>query len=602
MQKYKSRKDVPDKYKWDLTAFFKDEEEYKKKYNDCQKRIKKIKEYVGCTKDANKLYEFLKFSTETESILENLYVYSYLINDQELGISKNMERKASAEDLMNDFSINESFFDPELLQLNKEEYKKLYKTNPKLEEYRPTLDRIYRNKDHVLSEREEQIVTELCNALDHFDDMSSTMLNSEHDYGTIMIKKEEEKITPTNLRLLLKNEDQEIRKTVREKYNKVLGQYGATSAQLLNSFVKGTITNNKIHNFKNAWEAKLFHNNIPNEVYESLVTVVENKTDILQKYYKLFKDELGLKELHQYDLNLELAKSKKEYTIEEAQELSLKAVQPLGEEYVKHFKKIFDNHYIDYAQYPSKCSGGYSFSTMDTDSRILMSYNYDLESISTIIHEGGHNVHHQLVCENNPLQNRYVPSIMAEVASLTNECLLSNYLATNGKTITEKKAGLANILEVIVSNLYGAVREGKIEQDFYNHVLNGDAITKDYMNDLTYKSLEKYYGKEVILDEYSKYSWMKRSHYYMPFYLYSYAICISIASYIASEIIKGNKEILDKYIKYLSTGYDKWPMEAFEILGIDLTKKDVYESAIKYFDDIIEEYKTLSKEGEVNGK
>ena len=598
MQKYKSRKDVPDKYKWDLTAFFANDEEFDKKYKDSEKKIDKIKDYVGCTKDANKLYEFLEFSTKIESVIENLYVYAYLINDQELGISKNMERKAKTEDLMNKFALSVSFFDPELLQLTQEEYNKLYTTNPKLKEYEPTLSRTYRNKEHVLSEREEQIITELCNAMDHFDDMSSTMLNSEHNYGSVLINKEEEKITPTNLRVLLKNEDQSIRKEVREKYNEVLGQYGATSAQLLNSFVKGNIANTKIHNFANSWEAKLFNYNIPNEVYESLVSVVENNVDVLQKYYRLFKKELGLKELHQYDVNLELAKSNKEYSIEEAQELTLKAVEPLGEEYVKHFKKIYDNHYIDYAQYPSKCSGGYSFSTMDTDSRILMSYNYDLESVSTMIHEGGHNVHHQLVCEHNPLQNRYVPSIMAEVASLTNECLLSNYLANNGETITEKKAGLANILEVIISNLFGAVREGKIEQDFYEHVLNGDAITKDYMNDLTYKSLEKYYGKEVILDEYSKYSWMRRSHYYMTFYLYSYAICISVASYIASEILKGNKEILDKYIKYLSTGYDKWPIDAFKILDIDLTKKDVYESAIKYFDSLIDKYEKLTKEGE----
>ena len=193
-----------------------------------------------------------------------------------------------------------------------------------------------------------------------------------------------------------------------------------------------------------------------------MVSTVESNTNVLQKYLCLFKKVMGLKELHQYDLGLELAKSKREYTIEEAQELTLKALEPLGSEYLKHYKKIYDNHYIDYAQYPGKCSGGYSFSTMDNDSRILMSYNYDLESVSTMIHEGGHNVHHQLICENNPLQNRFVPNIMAEVASLTNECLLSSYLAKNGKTVTEKKAGIANILEVIISNLFGAVREGNV--------------------------------------------------------------------------------------------------------------------------------------------
>jgi oligoendopeptidase F len=171
MQKYKSRNDVPDKYKWDLTAFFKNDEEFNKAFKDSETRIKKIKDYVGCTKDANKLYEFLEFSTTTESVVENLYVYAYLLNDQELGISKNMERKAKAEDLMNNYEVSVSFFEPELLELTKEEYEKLYVTNPKLNEHKPSLSRIYRKKEHVLSEREEQIVTELCNAMDHFDDM-----------------------------------------------------------------------------------------------------------------------------------------------------------------------------------------------------------------------------------------------------------------------------------------------------------------------------------------------------------------------------------------------------------------------------------------------
>ncbi len=598
MQKYKSRKDVPKEYKWDLTSFFKSEEEFVSTYQQCKKDIAKIKNYIGCTKDANKLYEFLKYDTETESVTEDLYVYAHLINDEELGISKNMSRKNKAEDLMNEYQLNVSFFNPELLELTKEEYEKLFEDNKKLLEFKPTLDHIYRNKDHILNEREEQIVTELCSAMDHFDDMSSTMLNSEHNYGSVTINGEKEQITPTNIRFLMKNEDQSLRQEIRSKYNETLGQYGDTSAQLLNSYVKGNIANCKIHNYASAWEAKLFSGNMPNEAYEALVNTVEKNTDVLQKYYRLFKKELGLKELYQYDLNLELAKSNKEYTIEEAQELTLNAVKPLGEKYTEHFKKIFDNHYIDYAQYPKKCSGGYSFSTMRQDSRILMSYNYDLDSVSTMIHEGGHNVHHQLVSENNQIQNRYVPSLMAEVASLTNECLLSNYLAKNGKTLLEKKAGIANILEVIISNLFGAVREGKIEQDFYKHVEEGNSITKDYMNDLTYKSLEKYYGKEVILDEYSKYSWMRRSHYYMNFYLYSYAICISVASYVANEIIKGNKEILDKYMKYLSTGYDVWAIDAFKILGVDLTKEDVYKSAIEYFDSLIEEYKKLTEEGE----
>ena len=173
--------------------------------------------------------------------------------------------------------------------------------------------------------------------------------------------------------------------------------------------------------------------------------------------------------------------------------------------------------------------------------------------------------------------------------------MLSSYVAKNGESNDIKIAGIHNILRVIAVNLFGTIREGKMEQDFYNHVLAGNSITKDYMDNLTYKSLEKYYGNEVILDEHSKNSWINRSHYYNNFYMYDYAFSISVATYVASEILSGNKDILDRYMKYLSTGSDKWPVEAFAILGIDLTKKEVYEKAIKYFDSLLDELEKLCK-------
>ena len=220
-----------------------------------------------------------------------------------------------------------------------------------------------------------------------------------------------------------------------------------------------------------------------------------------------------------------------------------------------------------------------------------------LSSVSTIIHEGGHNVHHQYVAENNLLQYRDIPSLVAEVASLTNECLLSSYLAENGKTKEEKLKGIENILDVIVSNLFGAVREGKMEQDFYDYVNEGNNITKDYMCDLTKKYIDKYYGDVVNKDEFYGLSWVSRSHYYMNYYLYAYAMCISIVSYVASEILNGNKEMLDKYIKFLSTGTDKDNVDIFNTLGIDITDKNVYSKAIGYFDSMLDKFVELRDEG-----
>ena len=247
-------------------------------------------------------------------------------------------------------------------------------------------------------------------------------------------------------------------------------------------------------------------------------------------------------------------------------------------------------------QYKGKCSGAYSVSLPDKDPRILMSFNNDLDSVSTLAHEGGHDVHHMYITENNDIIYRNIKTIVAEVASLTNECLLSNYLVNNSNDKNEKLAGLENIIKVIVSNLFGAVREAKIEQDMYKLVENGGTISKEYLDDLTIKSLKEYYGNNIKIDNYAKDSWVTRSHYYMFYYLYSYAISISVATYVASRIINNDSTMLDNYIKFLSTGSDVWPIDAFKVLGVDLEDKKVFDEAIRYFDKLLDNFISIYNE------
>lgn len=595
MQKYEQRQDVPHKYKWDLSSFYKSDEEFDKEFEVASGLNSKIEKYKGCVKDSEKLFEFLEEDLNLSTILENMYVYSYLKNDEMLGVSSSIERKNKVELLMMRHSLNVSFFEPELLALTNDEYNELF-NNKKLLKYKPALDDIYRYKKHILSEKEEQMIESLTSATNHFNDMSSLMLNSLNEYGKVTVDGKEEIITTTNYRKLMKNDNREKRKEIREKFSKVLKQYSALSAMYLDSYVKLHKEENKLRNYPSCFEAKLFSLNMPKEAYESLVKNVEQNADLYQKYLRLFKEVHNLDELRPYDLSLELTKNNKEYTVEEAKELCLNAIKPLGEEYYQKFKKIFDNNYIDFMGYKGKYSGGYSYSTSTNDSRILMSYNYDLESVSTIIHEGGHNVHHQFVKENNFTIYRDEPSITAEVASLTNECLLSNYLMNNGKTKHERLSGIANMISVINSNLFGAVREGKIEQDFYEYVERGNTLTDSYLNDLNGKSLKKYYGNVVKDDEYSSLGWITRSHYYMFFYLYAYAFSISIATYVASEIINGNNDMINKYIKFLSIGTDMYPYDIIKTLGIDLKEDKVYQKALKYYDNLLDEFDKIRKE------
>ncbi len=595
MEKYKTRAEVPEKYKWDLTEYFKDEADFQKQFVQAEKMVAELSKYKKCTKDADRLYEFLQKELATNALVMDLNIYAIVVADQELGIASSIERKNKANTLYAEFSKNTNFFAPELLKLSDIEYQGLFQKSEKLLEFKEALDVIYREKKYILSESDETIITELVTSMNYFADMSATMLHSEHNYGTVTVDGEEEKIATNNYRVFLKNKDVNIRRKTYQQLNQKLDEYGKSCASYLNGYVRMNQTLAKIHHYKNAWDKKLFSLNCNDEVFRSLVNTVEDNLSVLHKYYRLREKVLGIS-LHPYDLNLNLSRNSSEYTIDDAQSLVREALRPLGEDYLEKYEKIIDNHYIDYCQYKGKCNGGYNISGFSKNSLILMSFNGDLTSVSTMAHECGHHIHRQFLKEYNKMQYSMIDTLLSEVASLTNECLLSNYISKNAKTKEEKLAGCENMISTIVSNLFGAVREGRLEEEMYQAVENNNTLTQEYLDQLTLDSLRKYYGDVVEIDSYAKNSWMMRSHYYMDFYLYSYAISISVASSVASSILSGDKEMLSRYIEFLKVGRDKWPIDAFKVLGIDLEDKKVYEDAIRYFDSLLDEYERIYDE------
>lgn len=596
MKQYKSREEVEEKYKWDLSEYYENDDDFFKTYSILDKNLESLANYVGCTHDANKLYEYLEKETKLETEVEKMYIYATIRNDEFLGQPVPLDMLNKANLLITKLSNLTAFFNPELLKLSEEKFNNLFQNNSKLLDYKPYLYEIYRYKKHILTENEEKIVSSLTSATNDFSAISSNLLNGEHNYGKV--KTEDGKkveLTTTNSRFLKSSKNRSTRKETETKLLKKASEYASTSASLLNDYVKLEDTLATIYHYENSLEAKLFSNELNIKIYDILSSTVRKHVDVLQRYYELKKKILKIDNLYTYDLGTKLSDSKKEYTIEEAQKIIREALRPLGDDYLLKYDKIISEKYIDYCQYKGKCSGGYSISGHANNSRILMSYNYDFDSISTIAHEAGHNINHQYLIENNFLPYRENSTINAEVTSLINECLLANYMIDNAKTKEEKIIGLENILGVIVSNLYGAVREGDMERLMYEHVHDGNCLTKEFMCKITKDSLKYYYGNKVKLTKYSQYSWIYRSHYYMNFYLYNYAVCISVASSLANDILNGNKKTLDKYMKYIKTGSNVKPLDAFKVLDIDLEKEDVYLNAIKYFDNLLDKLEELTK-------
>ena len=589
MNKYKTRNDVPLKYRWDLTDIFKNIDDFNKSIDEVKEEIKKIDGYVGCTKNSDKLFEFLEFDSELSKKIVNLQVYAMTINDQDLNESFGSELVGKTDSLTTEYHAKVSFFSPELLSLNKDDYNDLFK-NEKLIKYKNALDDIYRYKEHVLNKEKEELSSRLTSTLGSYEQLSSTLLNSCSDYGTVTMSDGSiEELMNTNYRRIMKKLPRDKRKEVYEQFNKVKDRYANISAGLLDDYVKTNISLSKIHKYESTWDEKLFDLELSNKVFDSMIDSALETKDILKKYYDLKSKVLKIDKCAPWDAPIELYETDKEYTIEEACDLVLKALEPLGEDYIKHFKNVIDNRCIDFCQYKGKRSGGYCVSSPGVkNSKILMSFNYDLQSVSTIAHESGHNVHHQYLYENNFSEYSIVPYVVSEVASLTNEFLLSNYLINNGSR-EEALSGISNILAVFNSNFYGGILDGNFEREFYKYVENGGTLTKDFLYDLCAKNLLKFYPVEIE-SEYQKGSWISISHFYMFYYLFSYSICVSVASYVSKEILSGNKEMLDKYISFLKTGSDYSVSDIYKVLGVDLENKNIYLDAIDNFSSLIDKF------------
>lgn len=592
MEHYDNRESVPSKYKWDLTSFFKDEEEFNQVFNNTKSKINDLGTYVGCTSSDIKTKEFLDLYIEVLADWEDLFVYSSLINDEVVGISKNIERKSSCELLLDEFNHNVNFFDPELLKLSEEEANKLINSEV-LSDYKFYLENLYRNKDHVLSEKEERILNEFNSFSATYHDMASTLLYGEHDYGEVVMPDGSIKtLAPNNLASIMKKLPRDERKKTREQFYKIVDKYSRSNALYLNEYVRMNERLALLRNHNSAWDEYLFNANMSNNVFFKLISACEKRVDVIKKYYDVRKKGLKLDELHFYDLALDISNNDKEYSIEEGIDIIKEALKPLGDEYLSRFNKIIDNRYIDFCSYKGKYIGGYSFSTFKQDSRILLSYNGDMDSISTIIHESGHNIHQQYVSENNHMIYHALDSIVSEVPSLTNESLLSMYLINNGDK-DEKIKGFENLLMVSFSNLFDAVREGKMELDMYNYVKDGGMLTKEFMDNLAEESMKKYYGESIIFDDYVKNSWVNRTHYFNSFYLFSYAICMCVSLYSCKKILDGDKDYLDKYKKFLKLGADNWSIDAFKVLGFDLEDEKIYLDSIDYLEELVNKFDTV---------
>ena len=591
----KTRDEIETKYTWDLTLIYKTDAYFEKDYERVSKEINDITRYKGIlVKSASNLLGYLKLSNELERKLYKLYYYANLKNDQDTTNTKYQAMLGKVKNLLTKFEELDAYAQPELMSIDYSIIEKYYEEEKELKEYEFVLSNLFRFKKHILSKEVEEVLSSLSNSLNNSSETYELLTDSDMKFGKILDENNEEvELTESNYSVFLHSKDRRVRKEV---FNKILTTYGEYKNTISSTFagnVDTLTTLAKLKKYDSSLEAALFSDNVDKEVYNNLIKTVKDNLNVLYKYFKLKKDFLKLDEFHLYDQYVDLVEENtKQYTFLEAKDLVIEALSVLGEDYIKNLNKAFDERWIDVYNNKGKRGGAYSSGFYDTKPYVLLNYEGTINDVSTLAHELGHSMHTYYSCLNNPYQYSSYKIFVAEVASTVNELLLNFHLLNKGSK-EDKKYILSNLMNLFKATIYRQTMFAEFERDMHNLKEQGGVLTNEVLCDNYYKLNLDYFGPDVVVDDEIKYEWERIPHFYYNFYVYKYAIGLSCACYIVDNILNKKEYALENYLKFLSSGGSDYPINELKIAGIDVTKKDVIESAIKMFDNFIEQFKEL---------
>lgn len=594
--KEKLRSEIEEKYKWDLTKIYENDEEWEKDYKEVSNSLRTIEKYKGkILESANTLFEMVTTYFNVARKVEKVYIYAHLNYDAETGNTKYQNYDGMVKNLYRDFGVISSYIEPELLESDYSKIEEYYKEVPALLDYKNFFIEIFRYKDHVLSEKEETIISKLSNVLSNAEDTYEKLTDTDLSLGEI---KDEEgnivKLNDSNYGKYISSKDRRVRFDAFTNMYKGYSSVKNTIASTMYGAVNSNVVIANLKNYDSAIKASLYADNVTTDIYDNLIKTVNNNLDTLFKYYSLRKDVLGLTELHLYDLYANLIESaEKKYTFEEAKDIVLNALKPLGENYVKDATKAFTERWVDVYPNETKRSGAYSGGCYDTYPYMLLNYQGRLNDVSTLAHELGHSMHSYYSRKNNSYQDADYKIFVAEVASTVNELLLCKYLLKESQDKEVKLSILNRLMELFKGTIYRQTMFAEFEKDMYEIVEQGNIFTWEDLSNMYYDLNKKYFGNDVVVDEDIKYEWSRIPHFYYNFYVYKYATGLSAACFIVDNILSGKEKALESYLEFLSAGSKYYPLEELKIAGVDMTDPKVVESAIKMFDEAINEFNEL---------
>lgn len=594
-----TREEVPVELTWDLTLIYPNDEGFEADLAFAKENIPALAaSQATALQNGTALYEYLQFANQVEEKVETAYVYSHLKADQDTSNSDNQVLNQRAFSTYIELSGATAWFQPALLALSDEVYNELFVQEPRLEEFRVALEAVRVRKAHVLSDKEEALLSKASEVFAGPRQTFNLLNNADIQFDKITNDNGEEvELTHGNYSTFLESTNVDVRRAAFQTMYKPYIQLKNTFASTLGSQVKTHNFNATTHNYESARQAALSANQVPEEAFDSLLKVVNEKLPLLHRYIALQQKALGIDEMHMYDMYVPITgEAPIKYDYEAASKATFEALKPLGEEYQEILKKAYDERWIDVAENVGKRSGGYSSGGYATAPYILLNWHDDLSNFFTLVHELGHSAHSYFTRHNQPYQYGDYSIFLAEIASTTNENLLTDYLL---KTHTDKESQkyiLNNYLNRVKSTIFRQTQFAEFEHAIHLADQEGKPLTHASLAEIYAEINKKYYGENIVQDAEIAYEWARIPHFYMNYYVYQYATGMAAATALADKILHGTPEDVEAYLNYLRAGRSDKPIEVMKKAGVDMADSQYLYDALAVFEQRLEQLEALMNE------
>ncbi len=599
MERIPQRSEVASENKWSIEDLYSTDEEWEREFNGAGEYAAKVASYKGqlCT-SAEKLLEYLKLDDELSLLFDRLANYAQRKSDEDTRVAKYQDMCGKLEMLFVQIAGASAFVTPEILSISDETMDKFFAECPGLELYRRALERIRRQREHILSEAEEKIIA-LTGEMRGTPDNIFSMFNDADLKFPDAVDKDgnAHQVTHESYIPLVQSGDRVLRKSAFDSIYHTYGNFKNTSAAMLSAQVKTLVFRARARKYSNTLEAALDGTEVDTSVYRSLIDAVHDNMPLMHKYVKLRKKALGLDELHAYDLYVPIVGGVEDnVSFEQAKREVYESLAPMGEEYRAIFREGIENGWIDVCENEGKRSGAYSAGAK-VHPFVLLNYKNTLNWEFTLAHEMGHAIHSYLSNKNQPTVYSDYVIFVAEVASTCNESLLMQYLLKNTND-NKRRAYLVNyFLEQFRTTLFRQTMFAEFELMINEKIERGETLTAENLCDMYHKLNVDYYGENLIVDSELDMEWARIPHFYYDYYVYQYATGFSAAIALSQRILNEGESAVKDYIGFLSGGCSTDPISLLRGAGVDMTGKGAVEGAMKLFSSLLDEMDELLKLG-----